>query len=165
MPGLVGYYERSLDDKSRLVLPPELRSRLASEVFISRWYDNSLALFDENEYSRFAEGLHQIGSHDPKVRSARREIFGGADLVSIDAQGRMKLPERLLEGILMDREKDRDLVLLGDWNKVLIHSGLRYRDLAKRDQVNLDDALSRVELGMAGRGPEAVEEEGTKYTG
>ena len=165
MPGLVGYFERSLDDKSRLVLPPELRTRLASEVFISRWYDNSLALFDENEYSQFAEALHQQGSHDPKVRSARREIFGGADLVSIDVQGRMKIPERLLDGVLMDRVKDRDLVLLGDWNKVLIHSGLRYRDLARRDQVNLDDALSRVERRFARCGPEAVEEEETKDLG
>lgn len=165
MPGLVGYYERSLDDKSRLVLPPELRSRLASEVFISRWYDNSLALFDEKEYSQFAEALHQQGSHDSKVRSARRGIFGGADLVSIDTQGRMKLPERLLDGVLMDMKKDRDLVLLGDWNKVLIYSGLRYRDLAKSDQVNLDDALSRVERGFVERRPEAVEEEETKYTG
>ncbi len=165
MPGLVGFFERSLDDKNRLVLPPELRTRLASEVFISRWYDNSLALFDENEYSQFAQALHTQGSHDPKVRSARREIFGGADTVGIDVQGRMKIPERLLDGVLMDREKDRDLVLLGDWNKVVIHSGLRYRDLAKRDQVNLDDALSRVERGIAGRGPEVVEEEETKDVG
>ena len=165
MSGLVGYFERSLDDKNRLVLPPELRNRLAPEVFISRWFDNSLALFDEKEYSRFADALHQQGSHDPKVRSARREIFGGADLAGIDAQGRMKLPDRLLEGVLMDKEKDRDLVLLGDWNKVLIHSGLRYRDLAKRDQVNLDEALSRVELGIIESGPWGPEEEEAKYLG
>jgi MraZ protein len=145
MSGLVGFYERSLDEKGRLVLPPELRSRLDPEVFISRWYDSGLALFSENEYTRFAESLHNQGSHDTQTRSARREIFGGACLVGIDKQGRMTVPERLLDGLLLDPVKDRDLVLLGDWNKVLIHSGLRYRDLARKDQVNLDEALSNVE--------------------
>ncbi|MCG3199587.1 MAG: hypothetical protein GHCLOJNM_04111 [bacterium] len=72
----------------------------------------------------------------------------------------MSVPERLLEGVLMDREKDRDLVLLGDWNKVLIHSGLRYTDMARKDQVNLDEALSSVEMSAReGLPPEDNEEE------
>lgn len=147
MAGLVGYFERTLDEKNRLVLPPELRRRLDSQVFISRWYDKSLALFDEQEYSALAESLNHQGSHNPEVRRARREIFGSACLVAIDNQGRMTLPERLLNSFLLHKEKDRDLVLLGDWNKVVIHSGMRYSDLATRDQVELDEALSSVEQG------------------
>jgi len=38
------------------------------------------------------------------------------------------------------------LVLLGDWNRILFHSGLRYRDLAAKAQVNLDEALTQVEV-------------------
>jgi hypothetical protein len=57
----------------------------------------------------------------------------------------MSLPKRLLDGVLMDPEKDRDLVVVGDWNKILIYSGLRFRDLSREGQVNLDDALSQVE--------------------
>lgn len=145
MSGLVGLFQRTLDEKSRLVLPPELRKRLDSQVIMSRWYDDSLALFGEKEYGEFAETLHRQGSHDPRLRSARREIFGGASMVAIDTQGRMTIPDRLLEGFMLDKEKDRDLVLLGDWTKVLLYSGLRYRDMARKDQVNLDDALSTVE--------------------
>ncbi|GMV66750.1 MAG: hypothetical protein KJ050_03040 [Candidatus Omnitrophica bacterium] len=147
MAGLVGYFERTLDEKNRLVLPPELRRRLDSQVFISRWYDNSLGLFDEEEYSTLAEALNGQGSHNPEVRRARREIFGGASLVAIDNQGRMTLPERLLDGFLLHKEKDRDLVLLGDWNKVILHSGMRYKDMETRDRVELDEALSSVEQG------------------
>ncbi len=160
MSGLLGLYQRSLDDKGRLVLPPELRNRLDPQVVMSRWYDNSLALFRESEYSRFAANLHRLGSSDARIRTARREIFGGACVVGIDGQGRMSVPERLLEGVLMDREKDRDLILLGDWNKVLIHSGLRYADMARRDQVNLDEALSSVEMSAREASPLDDNEEG-----
>jgi MraZ protein len=143
--GLLGHFVRSLDDKNRIVLPPELRSRLDAEVVVSRWYEHSLALFTESEYALFAESLHAQGSSDRNTRLARREIFGGATLVGIDKQGRMSLPDRLLEGVLMREDMDRDMVILGDWNKVLLFSGLRFRDMEKEGQVNLDEALSKVE--------------------
>jgi DNA-binding transcriptional regulator/RsmH inhibitor MraZ len=85
---------------------------------------------------------------------ARMEIFGGASLVGIDSQGRMTLPERLLEGFLLDKTVDRELVLLGDWNRVVFHSGLRYRDLAAKAQVNLDEALTQVEVSARKSKPE-----------
>ena len=156
--GLVGYFERPLDDKNRLVLPPEIRNRMDPEVVISRWYDRGLALFNESEYAKFAQGLHEQGSHDPANRLARREIFGGAALVGIDKQGRMSVPERLIEGFLLDREKDRDLVVIGDWNKALLFSGLRYREMNQAGRVNLDEALSKVEASAreAGVGQEEV---------
>lgn len=148
--GLLGFFQRGLDDKNRLVLPPELRNRLDSQVVLTRWYEKSLALFGEEEYAEFARTLHRQGSHDPKVRMARMEIFGGASLVGIDGQGRMTVPERLLEGFLLDKEKDRELILLGDWSRVILHSGLRYKDLAAKAQVNLDEALSQVEVSTMG---------------
>ena len=158
--GLLGYFVRSLDEKLRIVLPPELRSRLDSQVVVSRWYDHSLALFTESEYARFAEALHAQGSADAKTRLARREIFGGATLVGIDKQGgRLSLPERLVHGVLMDEEVDREMVILGDWNKVLLFSGLRYRDMEKAGQVNLDEALSRVETTAREQAPATDEEE------
>ncbi len=152
--GLLGLFHRGLDDKNRLVLPPEFRNRLDSQVVLTRWYENSLALFGEEEYAAFARSLHEQGSYDPKIRMARMEIFGGASLVGIDSQGRMTLPERLLEGFLLDIVKDRELTLLGDWNRIIFHSGLRYRDLAAKAQVNLDEALSQVEVSARGKKPE-----------
>lgn len=163
MSGLVGFFQRSLDDKNRLVLPPELRRRLDSQVIMSRWYDNSLALFGEEEYGQLAESLHRQGAHSGQLRSARREIFGSASVVAIDGQGRMTVPDRLLDGFLMDPVKDRDLVLLGDWSRVLIFSGLRYGDLARKDLANLDDTLASVEKysrGFDSVGP-VEEEKGT----
>ena len=156
--GLLGHFVRSLDDKNRIVLPPELRSRLDSEVVVSRWYDHSLALFTESEYALFAASLHAQGSSDRNTRLARREIFGGATLVGIDKQGRMSLPERLLAGVLMREDVDRDMVVLGDWNKVLLFSGLRYADMEKEGQVNLDDALSQVESTARESGRAGMEE-------
>lgn len=143
----MGLFEKSLDDKDRLVLPPELRNRLdpKAQVVLSKWYDHSIALFEESEYADFARSLHEQGSSSREARLARQEIFGGASLAKIDGQGRMSLPKRLLDGVLMDPEKDRDLVVVGDWNKILIYSGLRYRDLSREGQVNLDEALSQIE--------------------
>ena len=66
----------------------------------------------------------------------------------------MTLPERLLDGFLLDKTLDRELVLLGDWNRVLFHSGLRYRDLATKAQVNLDEALTQVEVSARKSKPE-----------
>jgi len=146
MAGLVGLYYRSIDDKCRLVIPPELRNRLdAQAVVAAKWYDQTIALFPEEAYSRLAEALSRQGSSEPKKRLVRRKMLSEANVINLDSQGRMTVPEHLLEGVLMDEKKDRDLVIAGDWDKVLIHSGLRFRDMAAKDQVNLDEALSYVE--------------------
>lgn len=145
--GLVGVYERSIDAQGRVVLPPELRKRLGGQVVISRWYDKSLALFDEDTFAVFADMLHRQGSFNPEVRLARREVFGGAAMASVDGQGRLIVPERLLKGVLhkIKEEYVRDVVITGDWDKVLIHSGIRYQENNEADRVNLDSALERVE--------------------
>ncbi|MCA9441006.1 MAG: hypothetical protein KC964_09395, partial [Candidatus Omnitrophica bacterium] len=127
---------------------------LDSQVVLTRWYENSLALFGEEEYAAFARSLHEQGSYNPKIRMARMEIFGGASLVGVDGQGRMTIPERMLGGFLLDLEKDRDLVLLGDWNRVILHSGLRFRELSTKAQVNLDEALTQVEVSARESKPE-----------
>jgi len=154
---LLGLFRKSLDDKNRIVIPSELRKGLEKNLYAARWYENSIALFEEDEYLEVAKEVHSEGSMDPDSRLVRQEFFGGASMVSYDKQGRMMFPEHLMDILLMNREKDRDLVIAGDWNKILIHSGLRYDDRRASARVDYDDALSRIERTARDRKTGSIE--------
>jgi MraZ protein len=149
---LLGTFHKTLDDKHRIVLPREFRGGLDADqpLFLVPWYDETLALFEEGDYMAVAEGMHSQGSPDEESRIVRQEFFGGASMVVCDKQGRMNLPDHLVSRIL--RRGEDEVVLVGDWNKVLIQSASLHEDRAVQARAHYNSALSKVEKAVRGNG-------------
>jgi MraZ protein len=101
----LGEYEHTLDEKNRLTLPARFREELADGGIVTRGLDGCLEVYTPAAWRRFInlrlEGL------DPFSREARqmnRFVFAGAAEALPDKQGRILLPQALLEHARLDRE-------------------------------------------------------------
>jgi MraZ protein len=110
---LTGTYSRNLDDKRRLAVPKQLRdefgdAKLAS-LFIAPGTDRSLALYSEAAFDRLAQRLADHSPNSADVRNYLRLFYARAERAELDSQGRIRIPERLVQLA----ELERNVVLLG----------------------------------------------------
>ncbi len=92
---LIGEYIHALDDKKRLAMPAKLRSFLGESVVVTPGLDGCLFLFTKSEWEKVVKEMSQFSILDKDNRSFNRYLFGGATEVSLDASGRILIPESL----------------------------------------------------------------------
>lgn len=93
----VGTYERALDDKGRVVLPPVFRDRLKDDGgVLSREVDGCLALRTHDEFTAMVDQrLAELGP-GAAARDFKRALSDQAQDVTPDSQGRITLPAELM---------------------------------------------------------------------
>lgn len=97
---LTGTHHRALDGKLRVAIPKPFRDQLCSEaeaeLFLAPETEKSLALFSARA---FEERARRIGSQSAGKELQRylRLYYSQASSVDVDAQGRIRIPERLAE--------------------------------------------------------------------
>lgn len=110
---LTGQYTRTLDAKGRVAIPKPLREALGlfprGIVYLAPGTDGSLAMYTESGFEQLAARLAASVPTDPEVRAFRRLFYAQAQRVEVDGQGRIRIPETLLQRSGIQRE----VVLLG----------------------------------------------------
>ena len=95
-----GEYNNSLDDKNRLNIPAKFRKALDpinDRTFVlSRGFDQCLLLYPLNEWQEVESQLSQLSSIRSRDRNFVRSITRHAIPVQYDAQGRIQIPESLI---------------------------------------------------------------------
>ncbi len=99
------YFERKLDDKRRLTIPPELRDEFESGVVITRGFQNYLHLYPKSVWDELVEpqlagDILDEQTADLNVQFRMGKIDGAID----GKQGRITLEQHLLDfaGITRD---------------------------------------------------------------
>ena len=138
---LTGTYERNLDDKKRLAVPKRLRDEFGTDeitsLYVAPGTDRSLALYSPAAFDRLAQEIAQQPSNRADVRKYLRLFYARAEKVDLDAQGRIRIPDRLAELAGLQR----DIVLLGVhdhaeiwdavvWNEFLTTNGPEFDAIA-----------------------------------
>lgn len=93
----LGQYERSLDDKSRVAIPAELRAGLGTGAVLTRSFDHCLCIYPAAKWEALAQAIDDLPQVRTEVRSLARAIFGGAVPIEFDRQGRIIIPAFLRE--------------------------------------------------------------------
>lgn len=95
---LTGTYQRTLDDKKRLVLPKKVRDALGEpdSLFVAPGPDKCLWVHTGGELERLASRLDERPATDAEARLFRRLFFAQAESVDVDRAGRILLPDRLV---------------------------------------------------------------------
>jgi len=99
------YWQRKLDDKRRLTIPPELRDELSSGVVITRGFRNYLHLYPKSVWLEQVEPQLQGNILDEATADLNVRFRTGKTESEIDAkQGRITLEQHLLDWAGIDRE-------------------------------------------------------------
>lgn len=126
----MGEYRHSIDAKGRLIIPSKLREQCGSSVVVTRGFDGCLALYPQEEWTRYYQKLQMLPRTKKEARNFVRIITSKASECEFDKLGRINIPNVLkIEGKL---EKECVIVGVGDyieiWNASLWQN---YYDLNK----------------------------------
>lgn len=110
---LTGSFARNLDDKRRLAIPKRLREQFGEKeltsLYVAPGMDGSLALYTPAEFNRFSQRLTDRASGRPEYRNYLRLLYARSEQVDFDSQGRIRIPEWLVELAHLSK----DIMLLG----------------------------------------------------
>ena len=110
---LTGTYLRTFDDKQRFAVPKRLRDEMlgtdAGELYVAPEVDRSLSLFAPDLFAARAQRLAESSPGRSNVRNYLRLYYSQAERVDVDNQGRIRIPERLIQFSGLQQE----IVLLG----------------------------------------------------
>ncbi|MBQ0079821.1 MAG: division/cell wall cluster transcriptional repressor MraZ [Eubacterium sp.] len=115
----VGKFNNSIDSKARMIVPAKFRLELGASCVIAKGLDTCLTVYTEAEWDKFVtEKLAPLPDSNPNARKLKRYFFSSANSCEVDKQGRVKIPQDLLDYAGIDKE----LVTIGSNNTIEIWS-------------------------------------------
>jgi len=100
---LTGQFRHTLDAKHRVAVPSELRSRLDPErhgvgFYVGPGPNGAVWVWPAKAFDAFVDSLPTTNSiPEDEVMEFEQHLFSESSFVELDAAGRMRIPERLLE--------------------------------------------------------------------
>ena len=101
----VDYFERKLDDKRRLTLPPELRAKFASGAVVTRGFGKYLHLYPKDVWDNLVEPRLAGDILDERIADLNVQFrMGKIEQAPDSKQGRLTLEQHLLDYAGISRE-------------------------------------------------------------
>lgn len=98
------YFERKLDAKRRLILPPELREEFKSGVVVTRGFKKYLHLYPKSVWDELVEPALSGNILDEDTADKNVQFRMGKTEAALDVKGRVMLEQHLLGYAGIDRE-------------------------------------------------------------
>jgi len=125
MQRFVGRYERQVDDKGRVALPPGFRSRLEPRCFLAYGQDGCIDVMTEEGFEEVANEMVERVKRGEMPKSQQRALASATTEVPVDGQGRVLLSQELREFAGIDLKSA--VVVAGSFDRVEIWSPEAYR--------------------------------------
>ena len=141
----IGEFSHAVDAKGRVALPGRYRKALQKGVVVTKGLDGCLWVYARGEWEALAKKLSALPVSQSRNRSFVRLMLAGAMDINIDSQGRINLPNYLLDyGNLKKR-----VIVAGLYNRLEIWNEKNwegYKKQMEKDSTKIADSLS--ELGI-----------------
>ena len=142
-----GQFERTLDEKGRVVLPSRLRDGLVGgQVLISDFGDR-LSIWPEDAFEQFVDDLtddlqsrvEAEDIEDEDINETLDYLWASAQPIKPDAQGRIVIPDDLLT----DDLRGSDVVIAGNREHIDVFPAADYRAKREAARPKVADALAK----------------------
>jgi MraZ protein len=138
---LLGEYEHTIDDKSRLTLPARFRAAMAGGVVLTRGLDACVEAYPAEAWSTLVESsLAGLNPLSRETRVLERFYYTGAIEAQPDRQGRVMLPASLIEHGRLGRE----VVVVGMRDRLEIWDRAAWRAQLKEVMGSAEDVAERL---------------------
>jgi len=92
---LIGQYNHTLDDKSRVTVPSAYRDSLAKGAIILQGLDKNLMVMTSSFFDTIYNRINSMNLADPDVRNLKRVFYSNAFPIELDKAGRIMIPQKL----------------------------------------------------------------------
>ena len=139
---------RNPDPKGRIMLPPEFRELLlrtdAGSGLVLTTYDRCVVGFPLPQWDEFENKLVMMANPARKVRDFRRHVLGGAEKMSPDPQGRVRLSREhlLYAGI------DKEALVVGVGSKFEIWAPERFASIIEQDFDDIAESIGETGINF-----------------
>jgi len=94
----LGEYYRTIDNKGRIFIPSKFREDLIKGIVVSRAYDERcLFLYSKENWNKLEDKVRSNKVAERNIQRFSRWFFSSASEEAMDQQGRIKIPQKLIE--------------------------------------------------------------------
>jgi len=137
-----GEYRHSIDNKGRLIIPSKFRETLKESYIdkfvVTRGLEKCLFVFTINEWTQLQSKIKNLSLMKANARSFSRILFSGAYEAICDKQGRIMLPQHLIdygkikkEVVVVGVSTRFEIWSVDSWNKFVTESLDNYETIAE----------------------------------
>ncbi|MDO4432488.1 MAG: division/cell wall cluster transcriptional repressor MraZ [Aerococcaceae bacterium] len=101
---LIGEFQHNIDAKGRLIMPAKFRSDLGTQFIVTKGLDGCLFGFPMESWATIQDKLKELPLARKDARLFVRSFYSAATEVELDKQGRINLPQNLIELAGIDKE-------------------------------------------------------------
>ena len=139
-----GYYEHSLDEKGRLVIPSKMREEAGSKLYIMKGYDGALSIYKSSAYKKMVEDFEKIPFTKSNARKYLRVQFASTCEMEVDKQGRIQIPSQLLVKYKISKE----VVVLGVGDHIEVWDKETYIAYEQEADETFEDIAEELEVNQ-----------------
>lgn len=121
-----GAYEHAVDEKGRTVMPARFRAKLGETFVITRGLHGCLWVFSERAWPEVRDKLNPKSLFDDRAVKLQRYFLAAATECTPDRQGRIAIPEILME--LAGIKCGDNVLIMGLGDRVEIWSKVRWKN-------------------------------------
>lgn len=92
-----GQFERSIDAKNRVVLPPNLKNSLGNQFYLTIASEKKLEIRSVEEFENFVQKIDANNQLDPLVQKYKRFIMASSIKIETDKLGRFLIPDKFIQ--------------------------------------------------------------------
>ncbi|MDJ1645780.1 cell division/cell wall cluster transcriptional repressor MraZ [Mycoplasma sp. M5725] len=119
-------FERTLDEKNRIVIPSKFRKDFGKSVVIRIDFDNIITLQTVESFIKLINDKKFDDPFDAKLRQLKRMITLLSEELVIDSAGRIIIPDKFLSVAAI---KTKNIVFIGVGDKVEIWEKVNFDNL------------------------------------
>ena len=143
-----GIYELSVDPKNRLSIPANIRSHMDPELDGTGFYlvpgdrQGLLSLYADKYFERYAEKYHSTLRPNQEKEDFEMVFYAMATLLDVDKQGRVVLPQRILDYTKIGRQ----VTLSGARDHLVVWNRHDFAEYMQKNWTRYPDLLRQARL-------------------
>ena len=100
----MGEFHHNLDAKGRIIVPAKLREDIGENIIITRGIEDCLFVYSATEWTKVVSKLKTLPFTKKDARSFTRMFLSGATSLEFDKQGRVTIPNPLINYASLEKE-------------------------------------------------------------
>lgn len=142
---LMGEYKHNIDSKGRLIIPSKFRDDLGENFIVTRGLDGCLFGYPLAGWEELQVKLSQLPLAKKESRKFTRFFYSGAVECTFDKQGRINLPNKLIDYAGLDKT----CYLIGVSKRIEIWSEDKWLELSDEVEESFEDlAEEMIDFGF-----------------